>query len=172
MTHYIRLTFIGLLILAIGLWVGLSTTLDIDKIQGCDASLQWCLDQDQSTGTNTGTGTKTDTGTKTTTSLQVIGAAKGSTQGQPITTPALIHINAKGITAERLVGRISGVNMYMGQFDVTFKRDNGQWQGITSLPGCVDSYPMVWKIELLVADKKATELTLTNSHFLFSSYQN
>tara|TARA_B110000977_G_C10666172_1_gene333825 strand:- start:1 stop:501 length:501 start_codon:yes stop_codon:yes gene_type:complete len=166
MTHYIRLVFIGLLILAIGHWVGLGTKPDIDKIPGCDASLQSCLDQNQSTGTNTGTGTKTAT------SLQVIGAAKDSTQGQPITTPALIHINAKGITADRSVGRITGVNMYMGQFDVTFKRNNGQWQGITSLPNCVNSHPMVWVIELLVADKKATELTPTNSHFLFSSHQN
>jgi hypothetical protein len=160
MTHYIRLAFIGLLILAIGLWVGLSTKPDIDKIPGCDASLQWCLGQDHSTGT------------KTATSLQVIGAAKDSTQVQRVTTSALIHINAKGITAERLVGRITGVNMYMGQFDVTFKYNNGQWQGITSLPSCVNSHPTVWIIELLVADRKATELTPTNSHFLFSSHQN
>jgi hypothetical protein len=109
-----------------------------------------------------------DTGT----GLQVISAANGSTIGQAIITPALIHINAKGITADRLIGRISGVNMYMGQFDVTFERRNDQWQGLTSLPNCVDNHPMVWKIELLVADKKASELTPTNNHFLFSSKQN
>jgi hypothetical protein len=158
MTHNIRLAFIGLLILAIGLWVGLNAKPDIDKIPGCDASLQWCLSPSASIDTGTG--------------LQVISAANGSTIGQAIITPALIHINAKGITADRLIGRISGVNMYMGQFDVTFERRNDQWQGLTSLPNCVDNHPMVWKIELLVADKKASELTPTNNHFLFSSKQN
>jgi len=156
MPHYLRFPFIGLLILAIGIWVGISTKQNLDEIPGCNASLEWCSIQDQNTDTR----------------LQVIGAAKGSIQGQPISTPALIHINAKGITADRLVGRISGVNMYMGQFDVTFNYSNGQWQGLTSLPGCVDNHPMVWKIELLVADKKAAELIPANLHFLFSSHQN
>ena len=157
MTHYIRLAFIGLLILAIGLWVGLNTKPNLDEIPGCDASFQWCLSQDQST------------------QLQVIGAAQGSILGQPIVTPALIHINAKGITSDRLVGRISGVNMYMGQFDVAFKRHNGQWQGLTSLPSCINNHPMVWKVELLVAANQTSnntvELTPTNMHFLFSSHQ-
>ena len=157
MSHYMRLGFIGLLMLAIGLWVGVSSKPNLDEITGCDASLQWCLSQDQST------------------QLQVIGAAQGSMLGQPIVTPALIHINAKGITADRLVGRITGVNMYMGQFDVAFKPNNGQWQGLTSLPSCIDTHPMVWKVELFVAANptlnNTVELTPTNIHFLFSSHQ-
>lgn len=153
MTHSIRFAFIGLLVLIVGLWVGLSAKPNIDKIPGCDASLTWCLNSDQ------------------TLSLQVIGAAKGSIQGQPIATPALIHINLKGVDEEPLkttplVGRISGVNMYMGQFDVVFKRQQNQWQGLTSLPSCVDQHPMVWKIELLKTGKP------TGTHFLFSSHQN
>jgi len=119
---------IGLLVLSIGLWVGLSQqpTQTVDSI--CDASLNWCSGANEH--------------------LQ-LHVTKRPKELSSNTGAELIAIDLKGATGAPLSGRISGESMYMGQFNVNFERNQqGQLQAITSLPNCVESQTMIWRLDI------------------------
>lgn len=96
----------------------------------CDASQQWC-------GSVNGN--------------QAINMRVTSSLGNNIITPANIKLAVTGAkSAADMQARITGVNMYMGQFDLDFERQSDQsWQANTPLPSCNTDAGMIWQVSLL-----------------------
>jgi len=140
-----RLVVIGLLVLSIGLWLGLSRQPTQAMATACDASLNWCSGADEQ--------------------LQ-LHVTKSTKELSSNTGPGLIEIDLVGAATTPLSGRISGESMYMGQFNVNFKRNQqGQLQAITSLPNCVENQPMIWRLDI----SQGETATHQNQTFFFSS---
>ena len=149
---FIHLVIIGGLTLGIGLWLGMINQDDTAMpINNCDANATWCNNQQSAFN------------------LMVVPA----NTAKATNNPQLIHINVAGATLnsnEPLIGRISGGNMYMGQFDVFFKpNETGQLQALTSLPSCAETQPMVWKISLIRKSDTAAATADVLDTFFFSS---
>ncbi|MCS5559909.1 MAG: hypothetical protein NZ738_10960 [Oceanospirillaceae bacterium] len=140
-----RLVIIGLLVLSLGLWVGLGRQPTQTPDTDCDASLNWCSGADEQ--------------------LQMH-VTKSTKELSSNTGPDLIEIALVGVSATELSGRISGENMYMGQFNVNFKRNQqGQLQAITNLPNCVESQAMIWRLDINHGETASHQ----NQTFFFSS---
>jgi hypothetical protein len=140
-----RAVVIGLLVLSIGVWLGLSRQPIQALANACDASLTWCNGADEE--------------------LQ-LHVTKSSQQSLNHTEIELIEIDLVGAAGIQLSGRISGETMYMGQFNVNFKRiQQGQLQAITSLPNCVESQTMIWRLDI----NQGETSTHQNQTFFFSS---
>ena len=136
---------IGLLVLSIGLWVGLRQQSTQSMTIACDASLNWCSGADEH--------------------LQ-LHVTKRTKELSSNTGLELIEIDLKGATGAPLSGQISGESMYMGQFNVNFKRNQqGQLQAVTSLPSCVESQTMIWRLDI----SHGETATHQNQTFFFSS---
>jgi hypothetical protein len=124
-----RLILLAFIAAFIGLMVGLEWQ---KSKQGdvCDASHQWC--QEDISGTST--------------RMQVI----SDTEGDRIITPTPIRIRFDGLDqADNIRVRLSGHNMYMGQFDINLERQGELWQASTPLPNCIPDHEMIWRIDFL-----------------------
>lgn len=95
----------------------------------CDANNQWCE--------------QTISGHQT--SMRI-----STPEGDTVITPTPITIEFKGLAeAESLRVRMSGYNMYMGQFDIDLQRQGDSWQANTPLPSCTPDHDMIWRIKFL-----------------------
>ena len=126
----LRLVIIAIMAAFIGLMVGLEWQ---RKQRGdvCDASHQWC-ESDVSGNAS---------------SMQIT-----SPQEDIIITPTPINISFTGLADKGdLQVRLSGHNMYMGQFDITLQKqaDENRWQASTPLPNCIPDHDMIWRIDFL-----------------------
>lgn len=128
----LRLAIIAVMAAFIGLMVGL----EWEKRQRggvCDASHQWC--ETEVSGFST--------------AMQIT-----SPQAGQVITPTPIQINFSGLPdADKLTVRLSGHNMYMGQFDINLTKqaasEDINWQANTPLPNCIPDHDMIWRIDLL-----------------------
>ncbi|HCH24290.1 MAG TPA: hypothetical protein DE179_08340 [Oceanospirillaceae bacterium] len=128
----LRLAIIAVMAAFIGLMLGL----EWDKRQQgdgvCDASHQWC--NSDVSGNST--------------AMRISSPHDGQ-----IITPTPIQINFSGLPdANQLSVRLSGHNMYMGQFDIHLTRqtgDNHSWQAATPLPNCIPNHDMIWRLDFL-----------------------
>ena len=127
----LRLAIIAVMATFIGLMVGL----EWEKRQrgdACDASHQWCH------GDVSGNST----------AMQISSPQEGQ-----VITPTPIQINFSGLPdADKLSVRLSGHNMYMGQFDISLTKQSGDennWQAETLLPNCIPDHDMIWRIDFL-----------------------
>ena len=124
-----RLLLIAFMAAFIGLMVGLEWQ---KSQQGdvCDASHQWCESDVSGNATR----------------MQVI----SDTEGDRIITPTPIRIRFDGLEqADKVKVRLSGHNMYMGQFDIDLQRQSELWQASTPLPNCIPEHEMIWRIDFL-----------------------
>ncbi len=128
----LRLALIAIMAAFIGLMVGL----EWEKRQRgdvCDASHQWCSSEISGT----------------TTTMQVTSPQEGQ-----VITPTPIQINFSGLpNADTLTVRLSGHNMYMGQFDINLNKltdnEDSNWRASTPLPNCIPDHDMIWRIDFL-----------------------
>ncbi len=128
-----RLILLAFMAAFIGLMVGL----EWQKSQQdgvCNASHQWCESEVSGESSR----------------MQVI----SDTQGDRIITPTPIRIQFDGLAdAQNVKVRLSGHNMYMGQFDITLLPQDNLWQARTPLPNCIPDHEMIWRIDFLPPHK-------------------
>ena len=135
---FLRLSLIAAITAFIGLMVGLQWQKsqvqdkpqdDSQNQEVCDANNQWCK--------------QNISGHQTTLRIS-------TPQGGDIITPTPITIELKGLPeTNNLRVRMSGHNMYMGQFDITLQRQADGWQASTPLPNCIPDHDMIWQIDFL-----------------------